>query len=192
MAGAVEKRLREFTAGRSCARRVLTQLGWPDFPIVTGTSREPVWPTGITGSITHCHGYCAAAAARTTEVLSLGIDAELLSSYPENVAAMISSEAERRQAESLLQSNWIGLVFSAKESTYKAWHPLTKCWLDHRDVELIFDMEHSTFTARIDLAPGDDAPFLSSLRGRFAVSGKRIFTAVVVPVETCGSPQSPG
>jgi 4'-phosphopantetheinyl transferase EntD len=61
--GAVDSRLREFATGRSCARQALAGLGLAPAPILRGAKREPLWPAGIVGSITHCRGYRAAAVA---------------------------------------------------------------------------------------------------------------------------------
>jgi 4'-phosphopantetheinyl transferase EntD len=181
VARAVEKRRREFTAGRTCARRALERLGWTDFAIAAGPRREPLWPPGVVGSITHCPGYCAAAVARATDVRSMGIDAELSAPLPEGVTALVCTAAERRQAEALPGDHWPALVFSAKESIYKAWYPLAERWLDYLDAELAIDAERGTFSARI-LVPVEPAILpCSTLTGRFAVGGGRVFTAVVIP-----------
>ncbi|MGH3274922.1 MAG: 4'-phosphopantetheinyl transferase family protein, partial [Streptosporangiaceae bacterium] len=76
MARAVEKRRREFTTARACARTALARLGQPPVAIVPGDRGEPRWPPGIVGSITHCAGYRAAAVGRAAEVLAIGLDAE--------------------------------------------------------------------------------------------------------------------
>src|ERR1700761_3617241 len=60
---AVEKRRREFAAGRGCARRALAALGLPPAPLLPGEGGAPRWPDGVVGSITHCAGYAAAAVA---------------------------------------------------------------------------------------------------------------------------------
>ena len=59
----VDGRRRDFAAGRHCARRALARLVGSPEPILSGPDREPVWPQGIVGSITHCDGYRAAAVA---------------------------------------------------------------------------------------------------------------------------------
>lgn len=181
VARAVEKRRREFTAGRTCARRALARLGWPDFPILAGERREPLWPPGIVGAITHCQGYCAAAAARLTDVRSLGIDAEVRGPLPAGVADLVCTEAERRWAAALPDDHWGMVVFSAKESVYKAWYPVARRWLDYKDAELTVEPEHGRFTARI-LPPdaGEVFPW-NPLPGRFAVGPERVFTAIAVP-----------
>lgn len=81
VARAVDKRRREFATGRDCARRALSQLGWDEVPILAGPKREPLWPAGIVGSITHCPGYCAAIVARSTSLLG-GKEAVYKAWYP--------------------------------------------------------------------------------------------------------------
>ena len=181
VARAVEKRRREFAAGRSCARRALAQLGWSDFPLLVGPRREPVWPPGIVGAITHCPGYCAAAVARAAVVRSLGIDAEVRGPLPEGVADMVCTEAELRHTAALDGDHWGVVLFSAKESIYKAWYPLAQRWLDYRDAELTLDLERGIFRARIllQLEPGV-FPW-NPLEGRFVVGPDRVYTAVTVP-----------
>lgn len=44
---AIQKRIEEFAAGRTCARLALNALGVPAQPILRGSSREPLWPLGI-------------------------------------------------------------------------------------------------------------------------------------------------
>src|SRR4051794_1747725 len=56
MARAVDKRRREFTAVRSCARRAMEKLGVPPQPVLPGKRGAPGWPDGLAGSMTHCAG----------------------------------------------------------------------------------------------------------------------------------------
>ena len=65
---AVDKRRAEFTRGRACAREALSELGVPPQPIPVGTHRQPVWPLGVVGSITHCKGLVVAVAAMMSEL----------------------------------------------------------------------------------------------------------------------------
>jgi 4'-phosphopantetheinyl transferase EntD len=181
VARAVEKRRREFTAGRTCARRALERLGWTGFPILAGPHREPLWPPGIVGAITHCRGYCAAAVARVADVRSLGIDAELRARLPDGVEELVCTEAERRQASELPGDHWGTLVFSAKESVYKTWYPVAQRWLDYQDAELTIDPDQGRFSARILLPAAPDVFPWNPLPGRFAFDAERVFTAIAVP-----------
>jgi len=180
VARAVDKRRREFTAGRTCARRALARLGFPDFPVLVGPRREPLWPPGVVGAITHCQGYCAAAVARATDVRSLGIDAEVRGPLPAGVAGLVCTEPERRWAAALSEDHWGTVVFSAKESIYKTWYPIAQRWLDYQDAELTVEPERGCFTARI-LLPGAGEVFpWNPLPGRFAVGDDQVFTAIAV------------
>jgi 4'-phosphopantetheinyl transferase EntD len=75
------------------------------------------------------------------------------------------------------------LVFSAKESIYKAWYPVARRWLDYRDAELTVEPEQGSYSARILLRGAEDVFPWNPLPGRFAVDGERVFTAIVVPAQ---------
>src|SRR5215469_17508082 len=58
------ERIEQFAAGRLCARRALEALGIAGFSLLTAPDRRPLWPAGVTGSITHTAGYAAAVVGR--------------------------------------------------------------------------------------------------------------------------------
>ncbi|MFF6994717.1 4'-phosphopantetheinyl transferase [Streptomyces sp. NPDC008313] len=140
MARAVDKRRREFTAVRSCARRAMEKLGVPAQPVLPGERGAPRWPEGLGGSMTHCEGYCAAALVRLTDLASVGIDAEPHAPLPEGVLASVALPTEadrlRRLAAGRPAVHWDRLLFSAKEAVYKAWFPLTGKWLDFAEADI--------------------------------------------------------
>ncbi|MEU3448144.1 4'-phosphopantetheinyl transferase superfamily protein [Streptomyces thermolilacinus] len=179
---AVDKRRREFTTVRWCARRALAGLGIGPVPIPRGERGAPVWPDRVVGSMTHCQGYRAAAVARDTDLRSLGIDAEDHLPLPDGVLGLVASDAERDHLAGLArvrpEVHWDRLLFSAKESVYKAWFPLTRRWLGHEDAELAFAVD-GTFTAR--LLESDPAVPAQGFTGRWAVDGAHAVTAVTVP-----------
>ncbi len=154
---AVDKRRREFTTVRLCARTALSRIGVRPGPILHDPSRAPVWPEGVAGSMTHCPGYRAAAVARTKAVASVGIDAESNSALPRGVEEMVASADERRTLDRLALSHpavaWDMLLFSAKESTYKTWFPLMGRWLDFSDCTIIPDPARGTFRSSLHV-PG--------------------------------------
>lgn len=154
---AVEKRRREFTTARMCARSALRELGLPAVPIPSGERGEPLWPFGVVGSITHCQGYRAAVVARSAESVTIGIDAERNAALPDGLLGDIARDEElpslRRLALELPEVHWDRLLFSAKESVYKAWFPLARRWLGFEDAVIEIDPNAGTFDARL-LAPG--------------------------------------
>jgi 4'-phosphopantetheinyl transferase EntD len=184
----VEKRRREFVTARACARRALKALGIPVQPIPVGERGEPRWPSGVIGSITHCDGYRACALAHSGALAALGIDAEPNRPLPDGVLADVASreerEAIRRAAQADPSVSWDRLLFSAKESVYKAWFPLARRWLGFEDARVEIDRDARTFTARL-LVPGPvvfGAP-LGGFRGRWLVEDGLVVTAIAAPAE---------
>jgi 4'-phosphopantetheinyl transferase EntD len=177
-------RRREFGAGRACARMALAALGRPAVAILRGAQREPVWPRDVAGSITHCAGYCAAAVADSASVASLGIDAEPDEPLPAGILQRISRPEERGPLEVLPRGGacWDRLLFCAKESVFKAWFPLFRCWLGFEDARVAFDATRSAFVASILRSRvGGSGEVRLRMRGRFGRERGILVAAVVVP-----------
>lgn len=182
IARAVTQRQQEFAAGRSLARRALVHLGCAPAAIPPGPNREPVWPEGIVGSISHCHGYCAAALDRSDTLLSIGIDAELDAPLPRDVIALVALEDERAWIDAQPAGEHRDrLLYSAKESVFKAWFPLTHQWLDFRSARVCFDSSKQTFHATV-IGERCSRPkvILDSFDGCYVIRRGLILTAVVV------------
>ena len=177
--GAVASRSAEFATARDCAHRTLRLLGVDDGPILRGPKREPLWPTGVVGSITHCTGYRAAAAARAAEFLTVGIDAEPHQAISARVTERIAVAAEREwMARAPAGVHWDRVIFSAKESVYKAWFPLTQSWLGFEEAEVAIDPAAGSFRARLLIDPPVGVP--REFLGRFLVAGGLVLTAISV------------
>jgi 4'-phosphopantetheinyl transferase EntD len=185
IAGAVDARQREYATTRACARRALAMLGLPASPIGSGAAREPIWPGGIIGSLTHCDGYRAAAVAYESDFVTLGIDAEPADPLPEGVGTLVASKTEAARARDLARVRalpWDRLLFSAKEAVYKAWFPLAKRWLDWSDADVIFGVEDNSFTAHLLVeGPLVDGSPLARFDGRWTLQGRHLATAVAIP-----------
>lgn len=182
---AVEKRRREFTTARACARTALARLGLPAAAIASGERGEPQWPAGVVGSITHCDGYRACAIARAGEIAALGIDAEPHAALPDGLLADIARAEELPRLAQLRRErpevHWDRLLFSAKESVYKTWFPLAKRWLGFEDATVTIGLAQGTFSARL-LVPGPllgHRP-LGELSGRWLVRDGLVLTAIAL------------
>lgn len=177
--GAVPKRRREFALSRTCTRRALAGLGIEAFPVLSAPNRAPLWPSGVVGSITHCDLYTAAVVGLDTHLRSIGIDAEVNQPLPEGTYDLIALPRERTAAKEFLDPRvcWDRLLFSAKESIFKAWSPLSVGWLDFQQVEVSIDPTHLKFHAKLLI----DSPATGEfLEGKFRLSGKHIFTVVAI------------
>ncbi|MXP22429.1 4'-phosphopantetheinyl transferase superfamily protein [Gordonia sp. HNM0687] len=183
---AVDKRRREFTTARYCARQAMGQLGIDPSPIMRGERGMPVWPDRVVGSLTHCDGYRAAVVAYALQVRSLGIDAEPHDRLPDGVLEHTSLEAERTVlATRPTGLHWDRLLFCAKEATYKAWFPLTQRWLGFEDAHIKFDQtsaQAGSFTSSIlvDGAVLDGGAPLAELRGRWMIDRGLITTTIAL------------
>ncbi|GHJ09194.1 4'-phosphopantetheinyl transferase [Micromonospora humidisoli] len=180
VARAVEKRVREFTTARTCARRALRALGVPPAPVLTGERGAPVWPSGVVGSLTHCPGYRAAVVARAADVRAIGIDAEPDAALPDGVLDAIALPEERAMVDRLATDapgpHWDRLLFSAKESLYKAWFPITGIFLGFDEARIVLHPTDRTFAARV-LVPGRGRDF----DGRYLHDAGLTLTVVAVP-----------
>lgn len=156
-------RVAEFTAGRSAARKAMELLGHPPAPVPASADRAPIWPQGLTGSISHCAAWCVAVLARDGDVAALGIDIEEDSPLPSDLLHEICTPAEIARigrADMAAAKR----IFCAKEAAYKAQYPLTKTLFgfDRLDVTLrangsAFDAEFTQDTERFrrgDKLPG--------------------------------------
>jgi 4'-phosphopantetheinyl transferase EntD len=186
IARAVEKRRREFRTARACARAALSQLGIEPQAIPSGERGAPQWPAGIVGSITHCDGYRAAALARGADLSTIGIDAEVDAALPDGVPDDVALPEERRALKVLAREepglSWDRLLFSIKESVYKAWFPLAGRWLGFEDASVEIDPDHGSFAARLLVAgPRLDGDELSDFSGRWLARDGILLAAIAVP-----------
>jgi len=182
---AVEQRRREFTTARACTRAAFARLRLPPLPVTKGKHGEPRWPSGVVGSITHCNGYRACAIARSAEIATIGIDAEPNASLPECVLSEIAGTEELPWVRDLKRDvpdvHWDRLLFSAKESVYKAWFPLAKQWLGFEDVVVTVNLSECTFLARLLVAgPLLADRHLTAFSGRWLVRDGFVLTAIAL------------
>ena len=135
-------RIRQFAAGRACAHRALQQLGIDEFSLLVGTDRQPVWPTGIVGSLTHTDDYAAAAVGRDDALLGLGLDCEGADRVKSHLWKRIATPPELEWLNALEPGpagRAASLLFAAKEAFYKCQFPLTTEWLGFEDVSIELD-----------------------------------------------------
>ena len=130
----VDKRQAEFLAGRYMAMSVLKSLGLKGNNIGIGKHRNPVWPQNIIASITHTKTSSLCAAAFKNSYLYLGIDlediisVELVRELKNSI--IIPDEETILKNTSLSFEQAFTLVFSAKESLFKALYPSVRYYFD--------------------------------------------------------------
>ena len=191
LASAVPSRRASFLAGRWCAHEALrasvphaaqTAIGMGEF-------REPLWPAGTLGSITHTAGYALAAAAPFGAVRAIGLDVErwLDDDAPARIGANLAGAGELDDL--VAQTGWpatrlLTVLFSAKESIYKCLFPGVRqyfgfeaAWLER--VEAV-DGAVGRFEARLTGALGADLPAGFVLHGQFVCLDDVVVTSLVL------------
>ena len=136
---AIPKRSREFRSGRTAARKGLLELGLPPAPILAGEKREPLWPEGCVGTISHCGGYCLVIVSSSEDSISLGADIEQLGRVQPHLWPRIFTGDEKACLGKLggpEADRASTAMFSAKEAFFKLQHPLTGLWLEFLDAEV--------------------------------------------------------
>lgn len=180
IARASTARMHEFALGRRCAREALALLDGPRVAIPMGRFRDPVWPFGYVGSITHTQGFCAAAVAKSVSgngtILGIGIDCEPLAHLPGELPGLVCSPEERAWLNNHRQDGvpWDRLFFCAKESVYKALFPATHRFLEFRDMGVRIDPERHSFQVSIAEAPELRA---QTVTGRYLLQDDIMLTA---------------
>lgn len=178
----VPKRLREFTAGRVCARQALTQLGTEAVAIGVGSQREPLWPDGIVGSIAHSNAWAAAAVSAEPAFLGLGLDLEPDEDLPAEVLERVCRPEERAWLEARPSGDRLRLArafFSAKEALFKSVFPRARTWLEFEDVRIDLTEDDEAFVASILVPSTSAVPMPPSLRGRVARERDHVWTSVI-------------
>jgi len=154
LANAGRKRKAEHLAGRIAAAHALPDHTVPGI----GPSGEPLWPEGVSGSITHSGTQAMAVAVRYPDAL-VGIDCEAI--LPDREAREIQDGIiNAQEAMCLTRSGYpfalaLTLAFSAKESLFKALFPQVKTYmgfdcarimtLDERTLTLALTRPHAEF-----------------------------------------------
>lgn len=167
IAHAVRSRVAEFTAGRTAARQALSVLGHPATPLPKSAEGPPVWPPGLTGSITHGGGWAFAMVAQTRHTTGLGIDVEQDGMLTPDLIAEVLTDKERTRIDPARAT----AVFSAKEAAFKAQFMLTGRMLGFGDIVIRY-LSGGRYAAQVaDLV----------VTGRQTVVDGLILTVVMIP-----------
>jgi 4'-phosphopantetheinyl transferase EntD len=179
------RRRREFAEGRAAARSALRRIGVANAEISRAETREPIWPDGVVGSITHCDGCCAAAVAWQDRVAGIGIDIEPHAPLPAGTVALIVRPDERddlaRLSEECPGVCWDRLIFSSKESAFKASFAFHRTWPEFDAVRTAVCLDDRSFqvSGRGVTVRGSHADEVT-LRGHWSVGDGFIRTAVAI------------
>jgi 4'-phosphopantetheinyl transferase EntD len=175
-------RRRAYAAGRVAAHDCMTGLGRNVQPVLTTPDRAPLWPEGLTGSISHSQSCCIAALGQTTDVQSLGVDVEEATGIDDDLIGIVCTQTEKAwlSTRSRERAGVLGkLIFSAKECAYKCQYPLSKTLFGFDTFDITPDLDTGQFEATFLC----DVPHFRAgthLCGRFAIAQGLIVTAMAI------------
>ncbi len=161
----------DFTAGRVAARQALAGLGLPPAALPRDPRGPALWPAGVTGSISHGAGWALAAVARHEVFAGIGIDIEAARAFvPLEEIALPGEIAALGRRDPVV-------LFSAKESAYKAQFDLTGRLLGFHDLQVT--LTDGGFTARLvrDAPPSEAGTVIS---GGWAMIGDAVVTMAAI------------
>jgi enterobactin synthetase component D len=180
---AVTKRKSEFVAGRYMARLALIALGATRITVGIGANRAPLWPDSFVGSISHSKEYAICAVANFENIRRIGIDVEnfLDKKSARDIAGIVLIEPEYTFVGTYSNPNpvIVTLIFSAKESLFKALYPEVGRYFNF-DVAQTKIINFMTGTFSLELVK-ELSPFLpvgSRFEGTFELNADRVFTMI--------------
>jgi phosphopantetheinyl transferase (holo-ACP synthase) len=106
-------------AGRLAALHALALAGCPVAELPPRSGRRPTWPAGFVGSIAHDDALAVAVAARVGIARTIGIDVERHDALSVGDADVVLRDEELELVCD--DPSLATLLWSAKESAYKAW-----------------------------------------------------------------------
>lgn len=180
---AVNQRKAEFLSGRENAKHALLELDVLLEPVLIGRNREPLFPNNIIGSISHSKNVALCVVGLRSELDYLGVDVEpiITSKLMSEIESQIITNAEKRL---LLKSRLnietaFTLVYSAKESLFKALHDEVRDYFDF-DAALLIDINDRDnslcFELTQTLAP--NLPAGTRVSGQFSCQQDCVLTLI--------------
>lgn len=189
--GWVVKRQAEFLAGRYCAARALARAGQAGHQVAVGPNREPLWPPGWRGAITHTRQQAIAVVASSVDGVGIDLEAIMDARQATEFAPVIitASELALGRAAGLDMPTLVSLCFSLKESIFKALYPQVGRYFGFEAAELV-SVEPAAGTWSVRLT----APLTARLAAGFPLSGRmqldasNVLTGIVLAARNPPSP----
>ncbi len=164
--------------GQQAATQALQELGLATTqePLLRGLAGEPLWPSGVVGSIAHTQTAAVAAVAWVRDHAYVGIDLERADrQFDLRTAHRICTPREQdwldQEADirkSLLQ------IFCAKEAIFKAFYPIHQRFFGFQQAEVYIEPAGITgqllFAAHADFPAGYTFPIVSRLWDQYLVT----------------------
>lgn len=184
---AVPKRQHQFFLGRAAAHKALHQIGIEKSPILKGANNEPLWPLHVVGSITHTGCMAVAAATYESQALGLGLDLEEVQEKVDwDIVDRVCLPSEKAWTlEKWEERYWrLFMIFSAKESVFKALFPKTHVFFGFHDARLVWEEEKNLFAGHLCLSLSEEYKEGYTFQVGCQKLEKHVFTFMLLPETT--------
>ncbi|WP_169930027.1 4'-phosphopantetheinyl transferase family protein [Pseudidiomarina aestuarii] len=180
------KRKAEYLAARIVVKQALSALGLEvaQQQVSIAKDRSPVWPKDIIGSISHTQDFAVCCVTRAAEISLIGVDSELILSAPaaRSLAAEIHNETELKLMTDAGFSEAVGtsIIFSAKESLYKALYPVVCCYFGFEQARVSqLDLQRSRLTLTLCRSFASQHGLASDYTIQFSIKGTLVHTLLL-------------
>lgn len=136
---AKSKKRKEFIMGRAAAHAALRNMGATARAVGKGKFGEPAWPEGTIGSISHKDDLALAIVGSKDKCRAIGVDLETIwDPIAPQIANRICHQSEIPWVfeVSCLSALRMKMIFSAKESIFKALNPLNGVFINFKEIQL--------------------------------------------------------
>jgi len=188
--GAVAKRRAEFLAGRYCAHNALTELshaksGNKNGSVGIGPQGNPLWPSGVKGSISHSRALACALVSSDPAVEGIGTDIENIVSKDtlEQSLDLILVRKERPllDFDDFDARTTFTLLFSLKESFFKAAYPMVGHYFDFDAVTVShIDTRTQTIAFQLNFILHDHLPENASFQAHYRFLDEHTLATLVL------------
>ncbi|MBY0414462.1 MAG: 4'-phosphopantetheinyl transferase superfamily protein, partial [Bdellovibrionales bacterium] len=179
----------EFLLGRVCAAKAYEMCkGSELLNLEPNKDRSPAWPSDVVGTISHNLHWVGSAVANKEDLLGVGIDFEVRGRTRIKLSEQIRSPQDLVKHPKFSDEELLTLIFSCKESLYKALHPKVKIFFGFEDAAVREirgnnDFEPGSFV--IDLLSPLNQSFgpgtRYSFHGKFVQDENSLLTVIEVP-----------
>lgn len=174
------KRKETFLAGRLAVQQAQSAQGLPLFDVIRGNDGAPIWPSNYLGSISHTDNEAVAIIIESAKLSTkgIGIDIERVQSATQLQDRELIGEAaeyDLLRKVGFDENMAILVLFSLKESVYKALYPSVQKYFDFLDAELVELEGHHCFI-RIKVKLSDAVPVGVLVKARYQIKNANILT----------------
>lgn len=151
------ERKNEYLCGRVLAQAVLSHHFGLDQSITSMHEHLPIWPSHVLGSISHSQNKLIVALSNNANYLGIDIEHWVTSEFAQESAHLVLTPSEfdlwkNKAVEFFDFACYVSLIFSIKESLYKAVYPTAKQYIDFLEASIV-DINFENQTLMLTFLP---------------------------------------